>query len=121
MAETDAEQKAMSARIVFFTLVLCADNSWADSAPGEAVFRQQCTHCHGAQASAPGRLKLEWTRGIENSVLSERLDLNADSIRRIVRRGQAAMPSFRKTEISDIELDALVGYLNRHSESVDAP
>ncbi|MFT4564869.1 MAG: mono/diheme cytochrome c family protein [Gammaproteobacteria bacterium] len=122
MAEAVAGEKTMNTRtVLFFALILCAYNSWADSAQGEAVYKQQCTHCHGTQAAAPGRLKLEWSRGIENSVLSERRDLNADSIGRIVRRGQAEMPSFRKTEISDVELDALIGYLNRHSARLDAP
>jgi hypothetical protein len=46
-------------------------------------------------------------------ILDERTDLTAQSIRFFVRKGVSVMAPFRKTEISDRDLDALVAYLTR--------
>jgi len=36
-------------------------------------------------------------------------------VRHIVRTGISVMPQFRKTEISDAELDALAAYLSKNT------
>jgi mono/diheme cytochrome c family protein len=46
-------------------------------------------------------------------VLEERTDLTPDTVRHFVRNGVSVMPFFRKTEISDAELEALAAYLAR--------
>jgi mono/diheme cytochrome c family protein len=80
---------------------------------GQQIFERWCVHCHGTQPAAPGRLKLEWTRGKENSVIAERGGIARETVIRVVRSGQAEMPGFRKTEIDDAALEALVDYLAR--------
>jgi hypothetical protein len=47
------------------------------------------------------------------AVLDERTDLVPEFIEVMVRQGVSFMPQFRKTEISDEELDALSAYLTR--------
>ena len=85
----------------------------ADEARGKAVYEHWCAHCHDEKPNAPGRLKLEWTRGLKNSVLTDRVDIAPEYITVVVRRGKAEMPSFRKTEISDADLASIVAYLRR--------
>jgi len=46
-------------------------------------------------------------------LLAERTDLAPDYIRHVVRQGVSVMPPFRKTELSDPDLDELVAYLTR--------
>ena len=93
--------------------MVASTNVAADEARGKAVYEHWCAHCHDERPAAPGRLKLEWTRGLQHSVLSDRADLSAEYITVIVRRGSAEMPSFRKTEISNTDLAAIAAYLNR--------
>lgn len=80
---------------------------------GERVFQQWCIHCHGEDNSGPGTLRLAWDRGEDKSLLTERDDLNCEYVRVVVRRGLDEMPSFRITEISEAELNALVDFLGR--------
>jgi hypothetical protein len=46
-------------------------------------------------------------------VLDERTDLVPEFIEVIVRQGISFMPQFRKTEVSDADLEALSAYLTR--------
>ena len=80
---------------------------------GEKVYQQWCIHCHGEDDSGPGTLRLAWDRGEDKSLLTERDDLDRVYIRTIVRRGLDEMPSFRITEISEAELNALADFLSR--------
>ncbi len=82
-----------------------------DIATGERVFQQWCIHCHGEDNSGPGTLRLAWDKGEDKSLLTERDDLSREYIRVVVRRGLDEMPSFRITEISAAELDALADFL----------
>ena len=47
------------------------------------------------------------------AALEERDNLNPAMVRYFVRHGILTMPPFRKTEITDAELDALGAYLGR--------
>ena len=47
------------------------------------------------------------------AALEARDNLNPAIVRHFVRNGVLVMPPFRKTEISDAELDALGAYLTR--------
>jgi len=49
-------------------------------------------------------------------VLEERTDLTAPVIKTFVRHGVLFMPTFRKTEISDADLDAIAAYLTRNNK-----
>jgi len=52
-------------------------------------------------------------KGSKPAVLAERTDLTAAGIRSVVRKGMYIMPRFRKTEVSDAELDTIVAFLTR--------
>lgn len=82
------------------------------AADGEAVYEHWCSHCHDAGRGMPGTQSLRVKYGDSlPAVLTERDDLSAQAIKTFVRQGVLSMPPFRKTEITDNELDALASYL----------
>lgn len=93
----------------YVTAVQSAD---AGNVAGYVVFQRWCAGCHADSALAPGTVALKATRGAAAAVLEQRGDLSPILIKTMVRRGYGGMPSFRRTEISVDELDALVAYLS---------
>jgi hypothetical protein len=54
--------------------------------------------------------------------LADRTDLTPESVRFFVRNGVSVMPFFRKTEIGDPDLEAMIEYLTRpRSEDEEPP
>ena len=94
-----------------------AANETAGSAVqrGAAVFNNWCSACHArGPANAPGTTSLQHKyQGSVPAALEDRTDLTAEVITVFVRNGVATMPFYRKTEIDDAELAALVAYLVR--------
>jgi len=82
---------------------------------GQRVYQKWCFPCHGPGTDKPGTIALE-ARGVKPGALEERTNLTAPAIKTFVRRGVLFMPTFRKTEISDSDLDALAAYLTRNNK-----
>jgi len=81
---------------------------------GAVVFRGRCEICHGKGNDRSGTISLGFKyQGSKPALLAERRDLTAAVVRFYVRNGVAMMPYFRKTELSDPELDDLAAYLSR--------
>jgi mono/diheme cytochrome c family protein len=81
---------------------------------GDAVFQKWCAPCHAPGPNHPGTTALAALyKGSKPAALEERKDLAPQITKRFVRTGVSIMPFFRKTEISDAELDALAAYLAR--------
>jgi len=84
---------------------------------GEKVFDYWCATCHGP-GNLPGTIALEAKyKGAKPALLSERTDLIPPVTKTFVRKGVSIMPFFRKTEVSDADLDALAAYLARNNKS----
>jgi mono/diheme cytochrome c family protein len=84
----------------------------AASNSGKAVYDKWCTPCHGAGPGKPGTMVLGQRYGSSlPALLEERTDLTADYLTTFVRQGVGVMPQFRKTEITDTELAAMIDYL----------
>jgi mono/diheme cytochrome c family protein len=84
----------------------------AELARGKAVFDKWCAPCHGAGPGKPGTAALQALyHGQKPALLEERTDLAPEITKTFVRNGVTVMPFFRKTEISDADLDALAAYL----------
>ena len=82
--------------------------------PGGAwVFQKWCAPCHAAGSEHPGTVALGVKYAGQNipAVLEQRTDLKPETVKYYVRHGISVMPIFRKTEITDAELDALAHYL----------
>ena len=86
----------------------------AASPDGAAVYDKWCAPCHAPGISHPGTqaLKAKYP-GEWQGVLRDWKELTPDYVRLTVRQGISVMPHFRKTEISDAELDALARYIAR--------
>ena len=79
---------------------------------GAAVFNNWCAACHSRNPLNSGTASLAVKyNGTVPAALEDRDDLAPEAIRVFVRNGVAMMPGFRKVEISDDDLDALVNYL----------
>jgi mono/diheme cytochrome c family protein len=86
-------------------------------AKGEKVYQKWCFPCHGTGSGKPATdLLAARDKGTRPAALEERTDLTAPVIKQFVRRGVMFMPTFRKTEISDADLDALSAYLMRNNK-----
>ena len=84
----------------------------AQTPDGKAVFEQWCAPCHGDGPGKPGTAALQALyKGVKPALLEQRTDLVPELTKAFVRNGVSVMPFFRKTEITDAELDALAAYL----------
>jgi mono/diheme cytochrome c family protein len=111
-------KKTRAALLIFCSLLFAA---CAFAAPdeeaiekGHVVYQKWCFPCHGTGVGKPGTAALA-ARNQKPAVLEERTDLTAPVIKTFVRHGVLFMPMFRKTEISDAELDAIAAYLTRNN------
>jgi mono/diheme cytochrome c family protein len=81
---------------------------------GRIVYDKWCTPCHGSGEGKPGTIAAAALyKNAKPAVLAERTDLSAAGIKAAVRGGMFVMPRFRKTEVSDADLDAIIAYLVR--------
>lgn len=102
-------RRTTASAILLCVLVNCAQAGEPDA---HQVFDKWCAPCHAPGPNHPGTAALAALyKGTRPGALQERTDLNASLITLAVRQGVYSMPFFRKTEISDAELDALVRYL----------
>jgi mono/diheme cytochrome c family protein len=80
--------------------------------PGRPVFVKWCAPCHSRGPNNPGTAALAAVyKNAKPGALEDRTDLTVDFVKKSVRNGVYVMPFFRKTEISDAELEALAAYL----------
>ncbi len=94
----------------------CGHALAADARSGKAVFDLWCGSCHKPLgpyvSSVAGTSVLERKyKGAKPAALEQRTDLDVATVKLFVRKGSRFMPFFRKTEISDADLDALAAYL----------
>ena len=112
-------RKASIATVVF--LLAAGAASAKDLAPAPAQwplsYERNCATCHGDGENFAGTsaLKAKY-KGELPAVLDQRTDLDADTIKYFVRQGFSVMAPFRKTEVSDEELDAISAYLTRNNK-----
>jgi len=98
------------------TLVNAQDASMVEA--GRQVFEQNCVPCHGTGPGDDGAPMLPGThalylkyRGDLPALLTERTDLSIDYVQSVIRNGIASMPPFRKSEITDKDIQAIMAYI----------
>jgi mono/diheme cytochrome c family protein len=102
----------LSCCVTLSALAQAADR--AEVEHGRLVFDKWCAPCHAPGPGHPGTAALAALyRGAKPAPLEERTDLSPAVVRQYVRHGVSVMPFFRKTEISDAELEALGTYLSK--------
>lgn len=87
-------------------------------AQGKILFTQHCAPCHAADRGDFGREMLPGTaalhvkyQGKVPALIEQRTDLTPELIRIYVRKGTWSMPPFRKTELSDADIDRISAYI----------
>ena len=94
------------------TVAMAADKP--DVRQGHEVFKKWCAPCHASGPGHPGTTALEALyNGAKPAALEARTDLTVETVKYFVRTGVSVMPFFRKTEISDPDLEDLAAYLAR--------
>lgn len=105
-----------AALVLGFAASIFAGVAMAADAPtlehGAQVFDKWCMPCHGHGDQFPGTVALgtKYQNKLPGA-LQDRTDLVPDFVKAVVRTGVTVMPFFRKTEVSDADLDALAAYL----------
>ncbi len=84
---------------------------------GKAAYEYWCATCHAPGLPGTTALSVKYKDGARPAVLAERSDLTPQLIRFVVRNGASIMPFFRKTEVSDADLEAMTAYLTRKGGS----
>ena len=94
------------ATIVLISCVLIAVSTPASAADGEALFKKNCTMCHGADGKGfavmktPDMTDPKWQEEHTDEHISE-----------FVRTGKPPMPAFPPDKLSDEELKAIISYI----------
>ena len=86
---------------------------------GSQVFDEYCRYCHGEAANPLDMIGtqklLERYQGVVPAKLEDRTNLTPEFIQIVVRNGLGLMAFFRKTEINDENMEALIAYLTRNN------
>jgi mono/diheme cytochrome c family protein len=83
---------------------------------GQEVFNRNCAACHGNGIKFPGTVALTAKyQGSLPGALEDRTDLTPEIVRYFVRNGVSIMPGYRKSQITDKELNDLADYLSKKS------
>lgn len=90
----------------------------ASIARGKELFTRSCAPCHGTDRGDFGRAMLPGTdalrikyQGKLPAALEQRTDLTPAVIKVYVRTGTWSMPPFRKTELSDAQIDEISAFI----------
>ncbi|SDB50726.1 Cytochrome C oxidase, cbb3-type, subunit III [Pseudomonas sp. NFACC23-1] len=107
--------KCLRQTLLCITLGCVVGAAWADQdQQGKKVFDKWCAACHAPGDQTPGTLALNAKyKGAIPAALEDRQDLSPAMVTYFVRHGISVMPFFRKTEISDAELETLTRYLQK--------
>lgn len=108
-------------RSLLLAVLVCTAGAAAASEPtknsapaerGKQIYGQWCAICHAATPRMPGTASLEAKYGGSlPAALEDRTDMAPAFIEYFVRNGVLIMPAFRKTEITDTDLELLIDYL----------
>jgi (+)-pinoresinol hydroxylase len=103
--------------VIVAVLAAGPSTAWSaqpEDAAGRAVYERWCSHCHNPGVRHPGTNALTVKyQGQKSGDIRQWTDLTPELVRFWVRNGVSVMAPFRKTEITDAELDALARYLTR--------
>ena len=109
---------------VFLVATSVAATAEVSAERGKVKFQRTCAPCHGSGPGDDGRPTLPGTASLQlkykgslPAVLEARTDLTAVLLKGFVRGGSWSMPPFRKTELSDAEIEDIAAYLAVSSKS----
>ena len=110
--------------IAFAPAAVIAAGADTPASRGKELFVRNCAPCHGSDRGDFGRAMLPGTdalrikyQGKVPALLEQRTDLTPVLVRTFVRKGTFSMPPFRKTELTDAQIDEISGYLASTAQS----
>jgi mono/diheme cytochrome c family protein len=109
----------MAGALVIFSMQAAAADD-AQLQRGNEGYMYWCWNCHGEGVGKPGTQALVAKyKGSKPAILDQRTDLIPPVTKAFVRKGVSIMPFFRKTEVSDAQLDDISAYLARNAGKAD--
>ena len=78
---------------------------------GRKLYNGSCVYCHGPNVW--GTFTLGRRLGADHALLEQRTDLVGPYVKTVIRAGLGSMPAFRRTELTDADVDAIADYLTR--------
>jgi (+)-pinoresinol hydroxylase len=100
-------------------LLVVSAHALADAPDGAKVYQKWCAPCHAPGITHAGTHALMAKyAGRKSGLITEWTDLTPDYVRVMVRTGISVMPQFRKTEISDAELESLARFLTVRPQEI---
>jgi cytochrome c5 len=85
----------------------------APQSEGERLFHAKCGVCHEGMTS--GVIMLGKRLGPDKRFLADRTDLEPAYVKIVVRQGLRGMPPITRVEVTNPELDQIIGYLTRNN------
>jgi mono/diheme cytochrome c family protein len=82
---------------------------------GRRLYNGSCIYCHGPNVW--GTFTLGRRLGADHALLEQRRDLVGPYVKTVIRAGLGSMPAFRRTELTDTDVDAIVDYLTHANTS----
>lgn len=80
---------------------------------GKRLYYKTCIHCHAPGVWGTNRLSERMS--VQDAVLENRTNLPAEAVRTIIRAGIGSMPAFRRSELSDTDIQAIAAYVSRNT------
>lgn len=102
-------------------LLLCSSSVFASNASsedikeGERLYNYWCVHCHGVGMPGTNALSVLYKGTDTPSLVDKRTDLDYDLVSYFVRYGKHSMPFFRKTELTDKQIEFIADYIEYNS------
>lgn len=88
-----------------------AGQAAAEPRSGEKIYDLYCAGCHRPDGEGPGTVMLGHRFGEQRASITDNKSLDRNYLKQVVRNGFIEMAPFRKSEITDAELELLADYI----------
>ncbi len=106
------KKSSILASILLCSCVAQAEDNWVslEKTTGQELFKEKCGMCHG-DVMGMGTGILARRMDPEIALLEKRDDLQGPFIENVVRSGFGVMFPMSRGEVSDVQLQSIIGYL----------
>ncbi|MFV0482019.1 MAG: c-type cytochrome, partial [Campylobacteraceae bacterium] len=83
---------------------------------GEKQYKYWCATCHDAGKPGANALGIVYSGTGISEIIDKRDDLEYETVKFFIRNGKHSMPFFRKTELSDKDIEDISNYIKENSK-----